>query len=71
MALSRYGAGHHVMEGLNAYDLTKSGNIRDFSWIGPLSKGDIDAIRDCFVTNVGHLEVLNLEIIDWSKIMNF
>jgi hypothetical protein len=71
MALGRYGAGHHTMEGLNVYDLAKFSNIRDLSWIGPLSEGDFDAIRDCLVTNVRHMEVPNPETIDWSKADEF
>jgi hypothetical protein len=59
------------MEGENPYDLTKFGNIRDFSWIGPQSKEDFDAIRDCFVANARHLEALNLDLIDWSKADDF
>jgi hypothetical protein len=67
MALGRHGAGHHTVEGLSAYDLANFSNVRDISWVGSLSKGYFGAIRDCFVTNARHLEVLNLEIIDWSK----
>lgn len=59
------------MEGFIAYDLTKFNNIRDFSWIGPQSKEDFDAIRDCFVANARHLEALNLDIVDWSKADDF
>jgi len=59
------------MEGMNAYDLTKFSNIRDFSWIGPMSKEDFDAVRDCFTANARHLEMLNLDIIDWSKADDF
>jgi hypothetical protein len=59
------------MEGENAYDLTKFVSIRNFSWIGPQSKEDFDAIKDCLAANAGHLEVLNLDLIDWPKADQF
>lgn len=59
------------MEGENEYDLTKFVNIRSFSWTGPQSKEDFDAIKDCLAANAGHLEVLNLDLMDWSKADDF
>lgn len=71
IALITDGACDMTMEGENIYDLTKFVNIRSFSWTGPQSKEDFDAIKDCLAANAEHLEALNLNLMNWSKADDF
>lgn len=59
------------MEISTGYDLASFSRIRDFSWIGPCSAEDFEAIRDCFIKNATHLEALKLNLVDWSKADDF
>lgn len=50
-----------------SYDLSNFKKIRCFSWIGPHSKEDFDAIRSCFHANAAHMEVLKLDLLGYAS----
>ena len=57
----------HILHGANLYDLTRFSKIKAFSWVGCQFRDDFEALRDFFGMNAKNLEILDLNIVDWSR----
>ena len=52
-------------------DLSAFSNLHEFSWIGPQSREDFEALKDCLQNNAAHLKVLRLDPADWETADDF